>query len=54
MPSSTKTALLKLGVLALIAKHGYRAVDIDLPGFGQSEAVELPSLDVLLAFLEYL
>src|SRR4051794_36923709 len=44
----------ELGTLAFLAQHGYRVVAIDLPGFGQSESVELPPLDFLLAFLEYL
>jgi abhydrolase domain-containing protein 14 len=44
----------ELGTLAFLAQHNYRAVAIDLPGFGQSESVELSPLDFLLAFLEQL
>ncbi|SRR5258707_749058 len=44
----------ELGTLALLAQHGYRAVAVDLPGFGQSESGEFPPLDFLLEFLEQL
>jgi abhydrolase domain-containing protein 14 len=44
----------ELGTLAFLAQHSYRAVAIDLPGFGQSESVELPPLDFLLSSLELL
>jgi abhydrolase domain-containing protein 14 len=44
----------ELGTLVLLAQHGYRAVAIDLPGFGQSESWEFTPLDFLLALLEQL
>lgn len=44
----------ELGTLALMAEHGYRAVAIDLPGFGQSESGDFPPLDFLLGMLEQL
>jgi abhydrolase domain-containing protein 14 len=44
----------ELGTLAFLAQHSYRAVAIDLPGFGQSESGEFPPLDFLLGLLEHL
>jgi abhydrolase domain-containing protein 14 len=44
----------ELGTLALMAEHGYRAVAIDLPGFGRSESGDFPPLDFLLGMLEQL
>lgn len=43
-----------LGTLTFLAQHSFRAIAIDLPGFGQSEASELPPLAFLLALLEQL
>ena len=43
-----------LGTLTLLAQHSYRAIAVDLPGFGQSESGEFPPLDFLLELLEHL
>jgi pimeloyl-ACP methyl ester carboxylesterase len=44
----------ELGTLTFLAQHHYRAVALDLPGFGQSEASELPPVDFLPGLLESL
>ncbi|HET8845869.1 MAG TPA: alpha/beta hydrolase [Ktedonobacteraceae bacterium] len=44
----------ELGTLDLLAQQGYRAVAVDLPGFGQSEQVDSDPLDFLLELLERL
>jgi len=44
----------ELGSLALLAEHGYRAVAIDLPGFGQSEPAAGEPVDFLIALLDAL
>jgi pimeloyl-ACP methyl ester carboxylesterase len=41
----------ELGTLALLAEHGYRAVAVDLPGFGQSERVLSQPEDFLIDLL---
>ncbi len=40
-----------LGTLSLLAGHGYRAVAVDLPGFGQSEPGNPDQLEAFLAEL---
>ncbi len=40
-----------LGTLALLAGEGYRAVAVDLPGFGQSEPASLDQPEAFLAKL---
>jgi abhydrolase domain-containing protein 14 len=44
----------ELGTLAFLAQHGYRAIAVDLPGFGQSEAGGFTPLEFLLELLEQL
>ncbi len=44
----------ELGTLAFLAQHSYRAIAIDLPGFGQSEPGEFPPPKFLLELLEQL
>ncbi len=44
----------ELGTLAFLARHSYRAIAIDLPGFGQSEPGEFPPPNFLLELLEQL
>lgn len=43
-----------LGTLALLAEQGYRAVAIDLPGFGQSDQISGQPPDLLLELMERL
>ena len=43
-----------LGTLALLSQRGYRAVAVDLPGYGESEQTEQAPLTFLLALLELL
>src|SRR5258707_299204 len=44
----------ELGTLTFLAQHGYRAIAVDLPGFGQSEDGEFTPLEFLLELLEQL
>ncbi len=41
----------ELGTLELLARQGYRAVALDLPGFGTSEASETPASQFLSSLL---
>jgi pimeloyl-ACP methyl ester carboxylesterase len=41
----------ELGTLELLAREGFHAVAVDLPGFGESPASELPREEVLPALL---
>ena len=45
---------LDLGTLVLLAEKGYRAVAVDLPGFGQSEQAPGPAGDFLLDLMDRL
>ena len=42
---------LELGTLVLLAEQGYRAVAVDLPGYGQSAQVESQPVDFMLDLL---
>jgi pimeloyl-ACP methyl ester carboxylesterase len=42
----------ELGTLALLAQQGYRAIAVDLPGFGLSEPTSLLPLGFLLELIE--
>lgn len=44
----------ELGTLALLAANGYRAIAIDLPGFGESQAAEIDAECFLLELCEAL
>ena len=44
----------ELGTLTLLAEQGYRAVAVDLPGFGRSESISGPPLEFILALLDSL
>ncbi len=41
----------ELGTLELLARQGYRALALDLPGYGSSEASDLPPAKVLSSLL---
>ena len=41
----------ELGTLELLARQGYRALALDLPGYGESEVSELPPTKVLSSLL---
>ncbi len=41
----------ELGTLELLARQGYRALALDLPGYGSSEASDLPPTKVLSSLL---
>jgi pimeloyl-ACP methyl ester carboxylesterase len=43
-----------LGTLTLLADHGFRAVAVDLPGFGRSEPVDLGEGELLEALQPFL
>ncbi len=44
----------ELGTIELLARQGYRALALDLPGYGESEATELPPSKVLSSLLPLL
>ncbi len=44
----------ELGTIELLARQGYRALALDLPGYGSSEASELPPSKVLSSLLPLL
>ncbi len=41
----------ELGTLELLAEQGYRALALDLPGFGQSESTQIPASDLLASLI---
>ena len=44
----------ELGTIELLAEKGYRAIAVDLPGFGKSEASSAPPAELMPALFEAL